>query len=90
MSAAMNTVTFRAFPDYQSSREHIIIGTGDGHYLGTVYAWVGSLYWPVRDVSGKLVAHVRRQVGGLYAPEAAKSPAIQLAAQILMDCEVQS
>lgn len=82
----MNTESFRAWPDYEKSREHIVISARPScAYLGYVQAWTGYAYWPVHAPSGEVVAYVRRELGGLYADEATKAESIQWAARVLMD-----
>lgn len=81
----MNTQAFRAWQDHGHSREHIVISASDAAYLGFVQAWTGSNYWPVHDSSGAVVAYVRRELGGLYAPKAAEAESIKWAAGVLMD-----
>lgn len=76
---------FRAWPDYQRSREHIVISrSDDSAYLGYVQAWAGSLYWPVHDAKDIVVAYVRRELGGLYAPKAGEATSIRWAANLLL------
>lgn len=77
---------FRAWPDYQRCREHIVISARPScDYLGYVQAWTGSSYWPVHDANDRIVAYVRRELGGLYADEASRYESIQWAARVLMD-----
>ena len=81
----MNTA-FRAWPDYGHSREHIVISAvPTSAYLGFVQAWTGSLYWPVHDATGAVVAYVRRELGGLYADKATETESMKWAAGVLMD-----
>lgn len=82
----MSTQTFRAWPDYEKCREHIVISASPScAYLGYVQAWTGSSYWPVHDSRDNVVAYVRRELGGLYFDEAGKAESIQWAARVLMD-----
>jgi hypothetical protein len=77
---------FRAWPDYGHSREHIVISrSGDSAYLGYVQAWAGSLYWPVHDMTDRVVAYVRRELGGLYGPNAMQAESIKWAANVLLE-----
>lgn len=77
---------WRAWPDYGRSREHIVISARPScAYLGYVQAWAGSSYWPVHDSSDRVVAYVRRELGGLYADKATEAESIQWAANLLMD-----
>lgn len=76
---------FRARPDYQRSRDIIIIGDDAHPFLGCVYAWPGESYWAVRDSNDKTVAYVRHELGGLYGPKAAEAESIQWAARVLQE-----
>jgi hypothetical protein len=88
-AAAVNP--WRAWADLQSSREKIVISErGTGAFLGTVDAWAGYAYWPVRDRTGQLVAHVRRELGGLYHPKADEAVSIQWAGRVLHDRAVSA
>ena len=76
---------FRAFPNYERSRDIIMIGDDEHPFLGHVYAWPELSYWPVHDSRDRLVAHVRREAGGLYGPKAAEAESIKWAARVLQE-----
>ena len=84
MNTDRATNPWRAFVDYGHSREFIAFGDRETHaYLGHVDAWTGSLYWPVRDANDRIVAYVRRELGGLYAPDADQAESMRWAGAIL-------
>ena len=75
----------RAYPDYQRSRDIIVIGDDAHGFLGCVYAWPGESFWSVRDDRDREVAFVRRELGGLYGPKAAEAESIKWAAVALQE-----
>jgi len=77
---------FSAWPNYDFSREHIVISARPScAYLGYVQAWRGSLYWPVHDSNGRIVAYVRRELGGILPDKAASYESIKWAANLLLE-----
>lgn len=82
----MNTEAFRAWPDYEKCREHIVISARPScAYLGYVQAWTGYSYWPVHDSNDTVVAFVRRELGGICPEKAGEYDSIKWAAQVLLE-----
>lgn len=74
----------RAWINWEASRESVVISGADHSFLGTMDAWTGYLYWPVRDADRRLVGYARRDVGGLNTADLTKSEACQWAMAALV------
>lgn len=72
----------RAWINYEASRESVVF-SGNPTFMGTMDAWAGYAYWPVRDAKGVLVGYARRDLGGLPSTDLTKSEACKWAMQAL-------
>lgn len=74
----------RAWINWEASRESVVISRSDCSFAGTMDAWTGYRYWPVRDADQRLVGYARRDVGGLPTTDLKKSEACQWAMAALV------